>query len=89
LLNFGRGEGDLDSVEILSKVLWKRASSELNSFTCMKKTVLTFVLFVPGIGIISFPCARSQANATCPEVALCFVPIDFISSAMERILGKF
>lgn len=49
----------------------------------------TLIFLVPGIGIKSSPWARTHAMATCAAVALCFAPMDFSSSAMARMLGKF
>lgn len=50
---------------------------------------LTLSFFVPGIGMILSPWASSQAIATCPGVALCFLPMAATASTSERILGKF
>ncbi len=49
----------------------------------------TLTLRVPGMGMTSGPCARSQASVTCPAEALCFTPICLISSTTLSTLGKF
>lgn len=48
-----------------------------------------FIFFVPGMGMISGPCANSHARASCPDVQLFFFASSLISSTSFKFLGKF
>lgn len=47
------------------------------------------IFLVPGIGMISSPCASSHANVSCPGVTFFFFAISASFSTNFRFLGKF
>lgn len=55
----------------------------------MGTEALTLIRLVPGIGIMSEPCASSHAKQICDAVALCRSPISSSPLTSFRILGKF
>ncbi len=50
---------------------------------------LTAIFVVPGIGMISSPCASSQAREIWPAVALYFLPRAASPSHSFKMFGKF
>lgn len=66
------------------------AANEVRGYSVIVRPwTLTLDFVAPGMGMMSSPCARSQAKAICPEVAPCTFPIAATASAAARIFGKF
>jgi len=70
---------------IFSLRYYKRHVSDISR---EKGVIQTFGFFVPGMGMISFPCASSHAKVTWLAFALYFSPTFLIPSTRSRILGK-
>lgn len=87
LLNVLGSELDGQSTQVLLQVLYTAFSR------CMvykiRSATLTEILVVPGMGMMSSPCARSHARAIWPAVALYFLPMVARPSASFTMFGKF
>lgn len=87
-LHIFRSKLDLKRTKILLQVLANIVTGQY-LYKWRVRDVRTLTFRVPGMGMISGPCASSHARAICPGVALYLSAMELSASTSFKTLGKF